>query len=217
MESELYDVIIAGASYAGLAASMQLGRRALMVDQHDIGAVQRSACAMPVAVVERFNARDAIIQQYGNAYFHDPRGVGRFPLTSPYCIIDHRRFCLLLADQSESRFLKARVRAFDGSTVTTSQGRLTAHHFVDATGWRGVLATGGRSAGDLNLQVTVAVEADVPGEGEGLHFYYIPTVVKRGYGWVFPAGDELRIGIGSYDRRVDVKSGLSRFLEASGT
>ncbi len=98
----------------------------------------------------------------------------------------------------------------------TSEERFKAQYFIDGTGWRGLLAMGGRSASTQDLQVTVAVEADVPGAGEGLHFYYVPGVVPRGYGWVFPAGDELRIGVWSYDRKFDLKAGLNAFLDYLG-
>ena len=210
------DVIVAGAGYAGLAAAIQLGPRALVIDQHEIGAVQRSACAMPVVVVERFGASDAIIQRYDDAFFHTSRGIHQFPLKSPYCIIDHRRFCRLLWEQSDARFVKARIREFSGSSVITSNDEFRATHFVDATGWPGTLSASARSAVDRRSRLTVAIEADVPGAGEGLHIHYVPKIVSKGYGWVFPAGDELRIGVGSYDRGLDLKQALSRFLDHLG-
>lgn len=211
-----FDVIVGGGSYAGLAAACQLGRRALVIDQHEIGAVQRSACAMPLAVVERFNARDAIIQRYDNLYFHDTRDVHQFPLGSPYCIIDHQIFCRSVFEQSDVTFTKARIRGIDGTRMVTSAGELTAPLFIDATGWPRVLARRGGSGNDPRRKLTVGIEADVPGQDEGLHIYYVPEIVPKGYGWVFPAADELRIGVGSYDRRLDMKAVLRRFLQHLG-
>ncbi len=206
------DVIIAGAGYAGLAAAIQLGARALVIDQHDIGALQRSACAVPVVVVDRFGAGDAVIQRYNAAYFHDSRGVLCFDLKSPYCIIDHHIFCRLLWEQSDARFVKGRIRSMAGSSVLTLNDEFRASLFIDATGWPSVLSTSGRSAIDRKARLTVAIEADVPGSGEGLHIHYVPEIVHKGYGWVFPAGDELRVGVGSYDRSLDLKQSLQGFL-----
>ncbi len=210
------DVIVAGAGYAGLAAAIHLGARALVVDQHEIGAVQRSACAVPVVVVERFGAHDAIIQRYDDAFFHTSRGTHRFPLKSPYCIIDHQRFCRLLWERSGARFVKARIREFTGSSVITNGDEFRAPLFIDATGWPGMLSAASRSAVDRQTRLTVAIEADVLGTGEGLHIHYVPKIVSKGYGWVFPAGDELRIGVGSYDRGLDLKQSLRRFLDHLG-
>jgi flavin-dependent dehydrogenase len=206
------DVIIAGGGYAGLAAAIALGPRAHVIDQHAIGAVQRSACALPVVVVERFGAREAIIQQYDDAYFHERKRSHRFPLQSPYCIIDHRKFCHILWEQTGASFTKARVRAFNGNCVETTAGDFAASLFIDATGWTGMLSTNGRASEVRQTLLTVAIEADVPGRSEGLHIHYVPDIVPKGYGWVFPAGDELRIGVGSYDRELDIRKALNRFL-----
>ena len=49
----VYDVLIAGGSFAGLAAAVQLrGRRVLLVEPREIGAVQTSACGTPLAVLQ---------------------------------------------------------------------------------------------------------------------------------------------------------------------
>jgi glycine/D-amino acid oxidase-like deaminating enzyme len=46
-----WDVIIAGASFAGLAAAVELAgsHRVLLIDRDQIGASQTSACAPPPA------------------------------------------------------------------------------------------------------------------------------------------------------------------------
>ena len=46
----MYDAIIAGASFAGLATAMQLrGYRVLLIDQYPVGAHQMSACGTPIS------------------------------------------------------------------------------------------------------------------------------------------------------------------------
>ena len=49
------------------------------------------------------------------------------------------------------------------------------------------------------------LEVHPNGSGPGLQLWVDPRYVESGYGWSFPAGDELRIGIGSYDPRFHVK------------
>jgi glycine/D-amino acid oxidase-like deaminating enzyme len=44
-------VVIADAGCAGLAAALELGGRALLVDSREPGAVQHSACAAPLDAV----------------------------------------------------------------------------------------------------------------------------------------------------------------------
>src|SRR5918992_1511929 len=43
------------------------------------------------------------------------------------------------------------------------------------------------------------------GHGEDMELWIDRTYVPAGYGWSFPAGDETRIGVGSFDPRFHVK------------
>jgi menaquinone-9 beta-reductase len=43
------------------------------------------------------------------------------------------------------------------------------------------------------------------GEGDALDVWVERSLVRRGYGWRVPAGDEARIGVGSYEPRDHVK------------
>ena len=53
----MYDVVIVGGSFAGLAVAMQLrGYRVLLLDQHPIGARQMSACGTPLATARALSA-----------------------------------------------------------------------------------------------------------------------------------------------------------------
>src|SRR5947209_4162061 len=107
-------VVIAGGGYAGLAAALALGPRALVIDQHAIGAVQRSACGLPVHVAERFGAGDAVLQTATDGYLHTARGTSAYRLNPPYCVFDHARFCRGLFERSGAHFLRARVQGLDG-------------------------------------------------------------------------------------------------------
>jgi hypothetical protein len=71
-----YDVLICGASFAGLAVARELqgsGRRVLMVDRYEVGERQTSACAAPTEWLEALGVQDAILQTFGDLVVHRPR------------------------------------------------------------------------------------------------------------------------------------------------
>jgi flavin-dependent dehydrogenase len=51
LSREIYDVIIAGASFAGLSVASRLQAKVLLIDRFDIGTYQISACGTPYDVV----------------------------------------------------------------------------------------------------------------------------------------------------------------------
>jgi menaquinone-9 beta-reductase len=211
-----YPVVIVGASYAGLAAAMELGDRALLIDQHAVGAIQHSACAMPLDVADRLGVRDSVLQTYPSAIVHTPYGETEFPLPSPYCIFDHERLCKSLFDQAGSAFLRARVSGVDGNVVHTSEGDVYGDVLIDASGWSGALVTSLMPDTKYLERRSIGIEADVPGRDEGIHFYADSRYAPGGYAWVFPAHDTLRIGVLSYQPQANLKSYLARFLDSLG-
>ncbi|HEU4793664.1 MAG TPA: NAD(P)/FAD-dependent oxidoreductase [Nitrolancea sp.] len=211
-----YDVVIAGGSYAGLAAAANLGERALIIDQHQIGAIQHSACAIPLDIAQRFDVEETVLQIYPDGYVHTVRGTTSFQLQPRYCIFDHQRLCQTLFARSGTQFLRARIQGLEGNTVLTSAGAVTGRVLIDATGWPAALATARQPALEDRERLTVAMEAEIPGEADGIHFYFDPDIVRHGYAWMFPAGDTLRIGVGSYIRQPGLTEALHRFLKFLG-
>jgi flavin-dependent dehydrogenase len=55
--------------------------------------------------------------------------------------------------------------------------------------------------------LTRALEVHPTGTGRDLEVWVDSRYVPAGYGWSFPAGDELRIGVCSYDPRSHVRKG----------
>ena len=55
-----HDAIVVGGNFAGLAVARRLRGRVLLVDRHDVGAVQTSACATPLWVPQ---ALDQVLGQ----------------------------------------------------------------------------------------------------------------------------------------------------------
>src|SRR5213080_1898702 len=75
------DVLICGASFAGLAVARELagtGARVLVVDRYEIGERQTSACAAPTGWLGALGLEASIPQPSGKLVIHTP-------LTSPRC------------------------------------------------------------------------------------------------------------------------------------
>ena len=73
---------------------------------------------------------------------------------------------------------------------------------VDALGWRRVLGDGYQPP---DAPLSRGLEVHPPGTGSDLELWIERKVVPAGYGWSFPAGDELRVGVGSFDPHHHVK------------
>src|SRR5919106_203898 len=73
------DVLICGASFAGLAVARELraaGANVLVLDRYEIGERQTSACAAPTAWLENLGLEDSIRQTFGSLLVHTPRRTG---------------------------------------------------------------------------------------------------------------------------------------------
>jgi flavin-dependent dehydrogenase len=119
--------------------------------------------------------------------------------------------CELLWAECDATFETAKVngraasRLGDGLIhVDTDRGVLSSPLVVDALGWRRNLASGdGYQPPDAPL--SRGLEVHPAGAGEDLEIWIDRRYVPAGYGWAFPADDEVRIGIGSFDPRFHVK------------
>ncbi len=93
----------------------------------------------------------------------------------------------------------------DGAiAIETDRGVISAPLVVDALGWRRMLASGdGYQPPDAPLSRGLEVHPE--GSSEDLEVWIDRRYVPAGYGWSFPARDELRIGVGSFDPRFHVR------------
>ena len=138
-----YDVLICGASFAGLAVARELagsGARTLVVDRYEIGERQTSACAAPTEWLEAMGVADSIRQTFDTLVIHTPHTTVDFRLPWTFSTFDYRELCGLLLDQCDARFETAKVEGRTGTTVHTDRGDLSAPLVVDALGWKRVLA-----------------------------------------------------------------------------
>jgi flavin-dependent dehydrogenase len=200
-----YDVLICGASFAGLAVARELagsGARTLVVDRYDIGERQTSACGIPTSWLEALDLMGSHRQTFPELVINTPFGRTVWDLPWTFSTFDYRELCALLADQGEFEFETAKVDGRTGNTVHTDRGDLTAPLIVDALGWRRILGEGYQPP-DAPLSRGLEVHPD--GVGEDLEIWIMRKYVPAGYGWRFPADGELRIGVGSFDPRFHVK------------
>lgn len=220
MERTDYDLIIAGASYAGLTMARHLhgaGGRVLLMDEHAVGAVRHSACAIPTHALAAVGAMAGVVQETHLGVIHTAAGATRYRSPAPWVVFDHRRVCEALRAQAPGvPLLRARVTGFDGRTLITDKGAFTARHFVDATGWRAVLANALAPGFTARGQLTVGMEVTVPRPTDALEFFVNRDIVRWGYGWVFPYGAESRVGLGAFDGAKGLPDLLRAFLRRLG-
>jgi flavin-dependent dehydrogenase len=200
------DVLVCGASFAGLTVARELagsGARVLVIDRYEIGERQTSACAAPTEWLRRMGLDASIRQTFEELVIHTPYSTSRYRLPWTFSTFDYRELCALLADQGDFEFETAKVEERSGEAVVTDRGELSAPLIVDALGWRRVLARAGYQPPDAPL--SRGLEVHPHGEAADLEIWIDRRYVPAGYGWSFPARDEIRIGVGSFDPRFHVK------------
>ncbi|HEX6117693.1 MAG TPA: NAD(P)/FAD-dependent oxidoreductase [Solirubrobacterales bacterium] len=224
-----FDVLVCGASFAGLSVARELAgldARVLVVDRYEIGERQTSACAAPTEWIEALGLAGSMRQTFGELVVHTPHTTQRMRLPWTFSTFDYPELCRLLWDQADAEFETAKVEGASGIpaapgreaeeaagiVVHTDRGDLSAPLVVDALGWRRVLAPdGGYQPPDAPL--SRGLEVHPGGGGEELEIWIDRGYVPAGYGWSFPARDEVRVGVGSFDPRHHVKEPTVRLAE----
>ena len=198
-------MLICGASFAGLAVARELagsGARVLVVDRYEIGERQTSACGIPTEWLRVMGLMDAQRQEFGRLVVHTPHARARLELPWTFSTFDYPQLCSLLWQQSDAVFETAAVKGRTGDVVHTDRGDLEAPLIVDALGWRRVL---GRGYQPPDAPLSRGLEVHPWGAGDELEIWIDRRYVPAGYGWSFPARDEVRVGVGSFDPRFHVK------------
>jgi menaquinone-9 beta-reductase len=207
------DVLVCGASFAGLAVARELagtGADVLVLDRYEIGERQTSACAAPTAWLGAMGLGASVRQTFDLLVVHTPHATARMRLPWTFSTFDYRKLCDLLWARSEAQFETATVRGRaprangDGRiAVETDRGAVTAPLIVDALGWRRVL--GRRGFQPPGAPLSRGLEVHPRGKGPELEIWIDRSYVPAGYAWSFPAADEVRVGVGSFDPRFHVK------------
>jgi len=221
-----YDVLICGASFAGLAVARELagsGADVLVIDRYEIGERQTSACAAPTDWLRNLRLEESILQTFGSLLVHTPGRSYRWKLPFTFSTFDYRRLCGLLADQGDFTFETAKVESVTRGgagadhTVHTDRGDLSSPLVVDALGWRRVMGDlDGATVQPPDARLSRGLEVHPAGTSDDLTLFLDGRYVTPGYSWSFPAGDEVRVGVGSFDPRIHVKDPTLALCEAEG-
>ncbi|HEY2768229.1 MAG TPA: NAD(P)/FAD-dependent oxidoreductase [Solirubrobacteraceae bacterium] len=215
------DVLVCGASFAGLAVARELagtGARVLVIDRYEIGERQTSACGIPTAWLDAMDLQSSLRQTFDELLVHTPWTSSRWKLPWTFSTFDYRELCALLWEQAraaETEFETATVTGRTGETVHTDRGELRAPLIVDALGWRRVLS-GATPIQPPNARLSRGLEVHPGGAGEEMELWIDARCIRAGYGWSFPSGDEVRIGVGSFWPAHHVKEPTVRLAREVG-
>ncbi len=213
------DVLICGASFAGLAVARELagsGADVMVIDRYEIGERQTSACGIPTGWLTALGLQESLQQTFGELVIHTPHTTVRYDLPWTFSTFDYRTLCGALAAQGEFDFETAKIDGRERAhRACTDRGEIRAPLIVDALGWRRVLGAG------ANIQppdalLSRGLEVHPFGSGRDLEVWIDRGYVPAGYGWSFPADGELRIGVGSFDPRFHVREPTVRLAEDLG-
>ena len=215
-----WDVLICGASFAGLAVARELAgssARTLILDRYEIGDRQTSACGIPTDWMVALGLEDATQQTFFELLIHTPHGDVRWRLPWSFSTFDYRTACALLRAQSsdDAAFETAMVEGRSGDAVRTDRGELRAPLIVDAMGWRRVLGTG-RNVQPPQATLSRGLEVHPHSRAEEMELWIDRSYVPAGYGWSFPADREVRVGVGSFDPRYHVRDPTVRLASDVG-
>jgi geranylgeranyl reductase len=207
------DVLIIGAGPAGLSAARELARggaRVTLVERHRRpggkacgGGITRAA--WDLAGIGS-HAPSGVVRRFGRLSVRSPVGAYRIDGGEPLlAVVDRRRWIASLVDGVREAGchvrLGERVLGIEPGRATTDRGDLRFEVVIGADGARS------RVRRWLGLPFGAAVRARQlvlpPGDPAlarvGLDdpiVWFDPPRFGPGYGWLFPAGDEVRIGCG---------------------
>ena len=216
-----YDLVICGASFGGLAVAEQVsgqGANVLMVDRYEVGERQTSACVVPTCWLEALDLIEAEAQRFDELVVHTPHRIIRLPLPWSFSTFDYPALCHAMWRRSGVRFETAKVDGRlpgeeDGRiTIATDRGALSAPLVVDALGWRRILDPG-QAFTPPGAPLSRALEVHPSGQSLDLEVWIDRDRVPAGYGWSFPAGDEIRVGVGSFDPEFHVRKPTEALAE----
>ena len=183
----------------------------LLVDRYEIGERQTSACAAPTEWLTAMGAEASIKQTFGDLVVHTPHVTTRMRLPWTFSTFDYPTLCEGLFEQLRRRVRDRHGRRAAAGTdaVRHRPGRARAPLVVDCLGWRSVLGArrlpAARSAALARARGPPRAE-----RSDDLEIWIDRGYVPAGYSWSFPARDEVRVGVGSFDPRFHVKDSTVR-------
>jgi flavin-dependent dehydrogenase len=219
-----HDVVICGASFGGLAVARELagsGASVLVLDRYGIGERPTSACGIPTEWLRALDMIEIELQRFDELVVHTPGRKTVLDLPYTFSTFNYDEMCEALWRQCDATFeiaaVEGRAPGANGEvTVETDRGPVSAPLVVDGLGWRRILAgDGGHQPTDAPL--TRALEVHPRGNSDDLEVWVDRRYARAGYGWCFPAGEELRIGACSYWPDDHVREGTDDLSGDLGT
>jgi flavin-dependent dehydrogenase len=205
-----HDVVIVGASFAGLATAYSIEDAKILIleRQKELGQTQKSTCATSVEWMEKLNCMGSVLKTFDYFTIHSSNGQSaRIRLPHTFCSIDYKKFCTILASSLENTeiFTGNRVIGMDwndSNTLLTKDGRYSGKILVDASGWPGIRGNNRKKVSRTKRKrpaFGLEIETEFHGNTDSFHIYYGKKFVKNGYAWIYPTGkDQARIGLGAY-------------------
>jgi geranylgeranyl reductase family protein len=210
---KLWDAIVVGAGPAGCAAAYDMarsGREVLLLDRAEFPRQKACAGGLTLKAMQalRYSIDPVVRERISD--MHIERGPGNSAVLrrrSPYCFMTVRQdlddYCLrqTLAAGANLQRIHALTGIREdsaGITVLTDSGELRTRFLIAADGVHSqVRQLAGLDSGWF--QRGFALEAVLPMENaatQNLIFDFAP--IRDGYGWIFPKGDHVNIGLYCY-------------------
>ena len=127
LEQRDCDVLVCGASFAGLAVARELagsGAKVLLLDRYELGERQTSACAMPTGWLDALDLGGRCCQSFDELVAHTPFRTSHWSL--PWSVLDVRLPRAVRAALGPGRGERDRIRELEIATVTGRDG-FTVH------------------------------------------------------------------------------------------
>ena len=205
-----YDVAVIGAGPAGSVAAIHLARggaKVLLLDRASFprdkpcggGLTLRAVRQLPVdptPVVEHEVDRMAFRLGW-HSHFERRGKRGPFVLMTQRRLLDH-----YLAEQAVAAGVAfrdgAKVEVGDGSVLEVGGEQIEATVVVGADGANGTTAKALGLGGPITYGVAFEGNAPFEERYRGLAYIELGTI-PGGYGWVFPKGDHVNVGVGGWE------------------
>jgi glycine/D-amino acid oxidase-like deaminating enzyme len=110
--SGTHDVLICGASFAGLAVARELagcGADVMVIDRYEIGERATSAGGIPTEWLKAMGLMASECQRFDSLLVHTPHSTRRFRLPWCFSTFDYGELCRLLWRDCDARFETAKV------------------------------------------------------------------------------------------------------------
>ena len=222
----VWDVMVVGAGPAGCAAAYDLaanGKRVLLLDKCEFPRPKACAGGLTMKTVKalRYSVEPVTREVVRRIVLENDGGSATLVKTrQPICVMTVRAefdaYCLRKTMEAGAIFkrigaLKSVEASGDGLLLVTESESLRARFLIGADGVhsqvRRLAGFGGSIAGGFALEGQVRL----PERATDLTFDF--GAVRNGYGWIFPKGDHLNVGLGFCGDSGGEKLSRERLLE----